>query len=217
MLELFEGSNVPDIGPVIGRISSSLLPEKCLSVYRRAREEYQRAASVALHCENVMGELEKEKEELSTPEAYALSEELIQAFQNATEALNFTGVVRQVEFKEVRALYEKHQQRFDEKKWYRHKMVFHLLTSLLYFERPKITERFMAIDEAQDISVIEYKLLRRILGPTCTFELYGDVSQSVYCYKGIKDWEDISFITGDHIHVLQENYRNTLQITKYCN
>lgn len=78
-------------------------------------------------------------------------------------------------------------------------------------------DTFLNIDEAQDISVTEYQLLRRILGNQCTFNLYGDINQSVYSYKGILDWNDLDHITGANIYVLNENYRNTLQITSFCN
>ena len=51
----------------------------------------------------------------------------------------------------------------------------------------------------------------------CVFNLYGDVNQLIYDYKGIEDWEEISFIKSNSVWVLNENYRNTIQITEYCN
>ena len=41
-------------------------------------------------------------------------------------------------------------------------------------------DTFLNIDEAQDISIAEYHLLRMVLGDKCVFNLYGDINQSVY-------------------------------------
>ena len=59
--------------------------------------------------------------------------------------------------------------------------------------------------------------MRTVLGEKCIFNLYGDINQSVYSYKGIFDWDEIADITGGNIYVLNENYRNTLEITEFCN
>ncbi len=100
---------------------------------------------------------------------------------------------------------------------YRHTLYLKLLYCSLYYSRLMATDHFLNIDEAQDISIVEYRLLRKILGERCVFNLYGDINQSVYCYKGISDWDEIEDITGRNIYVLNENYRNTLQITEFCN
>lgn len=101
---------------------------------------------------------------------------------------------------------------------YRHKVYLRLLTYFLYYRRLANTDSFLNIDEAQDISIAEYKLISSIAGENCVYNLYGDINQMVYSYKGIEDWDnDIPFITGEKIYYLNENYRNTVQITTYCN
>ena len=47
--------------------------------------------------------------------------------------------------------------------------------------------------------------------------MYGDVNQSIYEYKGISDWNEVSEIIPSNTYFLNENYRNTRQITEYCN
>ena len=47
--------------------------------------------------------------------------------------------------------------------------------------------------------------------------MYGDINQAVVPEKSISDWEELKEVIGDKIFVLNENYRNTLQITEYCN
>jgi DNA helicase IV len=87
----------------------------------------------------------------------------------------------------------------------------------LYYRDKKNPERHISIDEAQDIAVSEYRLLRGILGGNATFNLYGDVNQLVYAYKGISEWEALGEVISDQLFFLNENYRNTVQITEYCN
>ena len=75
----------------------------------------------------------------------------------------------------------------------------------------------MNIDEAQDFAPTELKLLKAALGNRVVFNLYGDVNQAIYEYKGIMDWSDLQELTSNSVYHLNENYRNTLEITDYCN
>lgn len=134
----------------------------------------------------------------------------------ALKQLQFNEISRNVMFRDLLAEYKAHNQKY-QKTNYRHKLYLKLLYCSLYFTSPINTDSFLNIDEAQDISIAEYHLLRMVLGDKCVFNLYGDINQSVYSYKGITDWEEISDITGGNIYVLNENYRNTLQITNFCN
>ena len=130
--------------------------------------------------------------------------------------LHFNEVSRSIMYRELFSAYKRHGQDY-QKSNYRHKIYIKLLFSALYFSRSATMDTFLNIDEAQDLSVAEYKLLRLILGDRCVFNLYGDINQLVYSYKGITDWDEISNITGSNVYVLNENYRNTLQITNFCN
>ena len=100
---------------------------------------------------------------------------------------------------------------------YRHKIYLKLLLFALYYPPLLNTDTFVNIDEAQDLAAAEYKLLKRVLGDRCVFNLYGDTKQNVYSYKGITNWNKLQDITGGRIYTLNENYRNTLQITNFCN
>ena len=117
----------------------------------------------------------------------------------------------------LRAVYEKHGCAYREKDLYRHKLYVALCMCALYYRDKKNPERHISIDEAQDIAVSEYRLLRGILGGNATFNLYGDVNQLVYAYKGISEWEALGEVISDQLFFLNENYRNTVQITEYCN
>ena len=109
------------------------------------------------------------------------------------------------------------QKRYKRPVNYRHRLYFNLLLSSLYYSVGQRFESFVCIDEAQDLAVTEYKLLRNILGKQCVFNLYGDFNQLVYRYKGVRNWVDISESISENVYFLNENYRNSTQITNYCN
>ncbi len=132
------------------------------------------------------------------------------------EKLKLSNFMNDIVIGGLRSIYKECGERYT-KNNYRHKLYLKLLFCSLYFSSKRIYDSFVNIDEAQDISISEYALLRKVLGPNCIFNLYGDVNQLVYSYKGISDWSLISEIVGDNVYVLNENYRNTLQITQYCN
>ena len=87
----------------------------------------------------------------------------------------------------------------------------------LYYGPASNTGYYISIDEAQDLAPAEFRLLRLVLGDRSVFNLYGDVNQSIYEYKGISDWNEVSEIIPSNTYFLNENYRNTRQITDYCN
>lgn len=86
--------------------------------------------------------------------------------------------------------------------------------------RPSRKEKIMfCIDEAQNISLTEYRLIQILNGENTIFNLYGDVYQNTYCNFGIKDWSSIGKTLKHEIEIFnfQENYRNTAEITDYTN
>ena len=130
--------------------------------------------------------------------------------------LRVSDISRNVLFKDLLAEYRSFSQPY-RKDNYRHKLYLRLLLCSFYYPVRSSGDTFVNIDEAQDIAVPEYGLLRRILGEKCVFNLYGDVNQLVYSYKGISDWDEVKEITGGNVYALNENYRNTIQITEFCN
>ena len=84
---------------------------------------------------------------------------------------------------------------------------------------------FIFIDESQDLSVSEIELINKFNlvkvknGKGETFQravmnLFGDVNQTITKH-GIIDWKDVKNISK--VYFLDENFRNTRQIVKYCN
>ncbi len=67
------------------------------------------------------------------------------------------------------------------------------------------------IDEGQDISANEYRLLR-FFNTDAAFNVYGDLAQNITGYRGLKDW---SAVGAEQRYELSQNYRNTNQIVEY--
>lgn len=78
----------------------------------------------------------------------------------------------------------------------------------------------VVIDEAQDFSVFQIAVLKRVL-KTNMFTLLGDLSQGIHAYRGIKRWEDLmdSVFDSDHTELLklEQSYRTTVEIMALAN
>ncbi len=76
----------------------------------------------------------------------------------------------------------------------------------------------ICIDEGQDLSVNEYRLIKKINGEKLIFNIYGDTNQLLKPGRGIHDWDVLkTVIENPHHFSLNENFRNTNQITQFCN
>ena len=140
----------------------------------------------------------------------------LEACETEIAKLKASEIYQQVIRKALLKAYSNHGEEYTRRN-YRHKLFLMLLFCSWYYKRLIHLDTYLNIDEAQDISIAEYTLLRDILGEECVFNLYGDINQSLYPEKSIMSWEDLQGIISDKVFVLNENYRNTLQITDYCN
>lgn len=100
---------------------------------------------------------------------------------------------------------------------YRHRLYLQAVLCLFYYGAPSVSGMCACIDEAQDLSPAEHALIRASLGIDPVVNLYGDVNQLIYPYKGLDDWARLGEDLPAARFELHENYRNTVQITDYCN
>ena len=213
--EVLNSSEMPDTQNTL-TLSAHKACAQILTTYEGQRLAVNRISRRLASFETTKADIEREKIQLSQSAYSKEDASYIAECTKILKKLQFSEVSRNVMFKDLLSRYSLHKQKY-QKTNYRHKIYLKLLYCSLYFARVTNTDTFLNIDEAQDISIAEYHLLRMVLGEKCVFNLYGDINQSVYSYKGIMDWEDISDITAGNIYVLNENYRNTLQITDFCN
>lgn len=136
--------------------------------------------------------------------------------KNLIDSLSINKIYNDFYLPIIHNVYQAHNEQYD-KTSYRHKLYLLLLLFYLYYGQTTLKHDFINIDEAQDISFAEYNLLKGILGDKCIFNLYGDVNQAIYSYRSIDDWEEIIKTFHGKFYLLNENYRNTEQITTYCN
>lgn len=214
-LDVLNFSEMPDTQNALTS-STHKICAQILTTYERQCLSVNRILSRLASFEATRAAIENEQAQLAQSAYGKEDAEYIADCAQALKKLQFNEITHNVMFKDLLNRYKLHKQKY-QKTNYRHKIYLKLLYSSLYFANITNPDTFLNIDEAQDISIAEYHLLRMVLGEKCVFNLYGDINQSVYSYKGIIDWEDISNITAGNIYVLNENYRNTLQITDFCN
>lgn len=105
------------------------------------------------------------------------------------------------------------------------KVEFEDLSALIYLKVKIVgTEEYdsyrqIAIDEAQDYGEFSFYALR-ILFRRATFSIFGDLAQSIYQYRGIRNWNEVLNTTfeGDcELKYLLKSYRTTTEIMNSAN
>ena len=79
--------------------------------------------------------------------------------------------------------------------------------------------RHVIIDEAQDLSVFQFAILKNVLVGS-SFTIFGDIAQSIYSYKGTQNWEEVkreAFNNEIQIEYLRKSYRTTVEIMECAN
>lgn len=99
--------------------------------------------------------------------------------------------------------------------YHRYQLYLYLLIYALFQGELQQPDRFLHIDEGQDIAPNEYKLIKMVNGNSVTMNIYGDNNQLINQGVGISDWGQLSEISSTVYH-LKENYRNTVEVTGYC-
>lgn len=105
------------------------------------------------------------------------------------------------------------------------KVEFEDLSALIYLKVKIVgTEEYdsyrqIAIDEAQDYGEFSFYALR-ILFRRATFSIFGDLAQSIYQYRGIKNWNEVlnaTFEDDCELKYLLKSYRTTTEIMNSAN
>ena len=187
-----------------------------IAAYTQALADFSRVARDCSAAKDARLRLEREVEKLSD---HALSEAESAALERGLAIVRQfdAAVLYQALEDRLKALYSTYGQPYSSAANYRHRIYLKLLLCALYYGTANNAGNYVSIDEAQDLAIAEFRLLKLVLGDKSVFNLYGDVNQSVYEYKGIADWKEVSEIIPSNTCFLNENYRNTLQITEYCN
>ena len=79
--------------------------------------------------------------------------------------------------------------------------------------------RHIIIDEAQDFSPVQLRVLRLIY-QTASFTILGDLAQGIYPWRGVRDWGSVNLAAFDGAAkqlYLQKGYRTTVEIVEAAN
>ena len=79
-------------------------------------------------------------------------------------------------------------------------------------------DSLLCFDEGQDISINEYRLIFDVNAQETIFNIYGDTNQLIKSnVRGLESWTPMINKLHSGYFDLNENYRNTNQITRFCN
>lgn len=101
---------------------------------------------------------------------------------------------------------------------YRFDLFLQLHFARRFFGKTVGSSTLICIDEGQDLTPCEYELIRDMNGDKAVFNVFGDTDQLLKTGRGISNWDQVDAVIGGSTrYQLLENYRNTNQITDYCN
>lgn len=78
----------------------------------------------------------------------------------------------------------------------------------------------IVIDEAQDLGEFQFYNFKEIVKPNMSMTILGDISQGIYSYKGINNWNKLNQIVFNNkasIEYLKESYRTSMEIMNEAN
>lgn len=103
-------------------------------------------------------------------------------------------------------------------KTYRYELYARVVFSELFWNKTVGEEELICIDEGQDVSYCEYeRIIAQNEKNQAYYNVYGDLNQRIKQGRGLEKWEHLKRKLLAHEFLLNENYRNTNQITQYCN
>ena len=100
---------------------------------------------------------------------------------------------------------------------HRYDLYISLWFCMKYFGRKVGDSKFICFDEGQDLAFNEYKLIYELNGKDVIYNIFGDTNQLLKLGRGISSWERLESTFFMKMFYLNENYRNTNQITRFCN
>jgi DNA helicase II / ATP-dependent DNA helicase PcrA len=86
---------------------------------------------------------------------------------------------------------------------------------LVYGLEDKLSVRHIIIDEAQDFSLFQLFILKKILNSS-SFTILGDLCQGIHSHRGIADWQEVKEVIFSDCEAslltLEQSYRTTIEI-----
>lgn len=168
----------------------------------------------------IVDELLKAQESLGTVAQNVYSEEVTKAITYLYQKVKEYSLLNtyQLVFNEaVAAFKEEKKIKTITGKYHRYDLYAELLFAKKYFKSVHGITQFMCVDEGQDLALNEYRLIAALNSNKVIFNIFGDTNQLMKPNRGISEWSELKQLYGAEEYVLNENYRNTNQITRFCN
>lgn len=93
-------------------------------------------------------------------------------------------------------------------------LLYLMIYSALHASNNLPDYNLICIDEAQDLNMADYELLRQLY-PRAALNIFGDINQLLHKESGLQNWRTETGIS--EIFELNSNYRNTPAIVDFCN
>lgn len=187
-----------------------------LAKYRRAKRSIFEQNAIK---EKLQQEIDKEQSELSAKGLILMQDEYKQVIELKNKyQKDITLKVFNVLFNRVIAdkLAELDMKRSD--KIYRYELYARVIFARMLWDKTVGEEELICVDEGQDVSFCEYEaIIEQNADNKAYYNVYGDLNQRIKQGRGLATWEQLKTKLIAHQYELNENYRNTNQITQYCN
>lgn len=142
---------------------------------------------------------------------------LISTLREKTSEYEGVGTFEKMFTAATAAFKEAHHINSNIGKNHRYDLYARLLFALKFYGNRASNISFMFVDEGQDLALNEYRLINTLNGGSLTINVFGDTNQLMKAGRGISDWADLTELFKAQQFTLNENYRNTNQITRFCN
>ena len=144
-------------------------------------------------------------------------QELIEQLANTLSEYSDIGTFRMIFDATVAPFKEKHNIKNIVGRYHRYDLYAQLIFSRKFYGGNVSHVKFMCIDEGQDLALNEYRLIYELNSYSVIFNIFGDINQLIKANRGINNWEVLKSALHAEQFTLNENYRNTNQITRFCN
>lgn len=182
-----------------------------------AKDEYSRFSN---ELSEVTDNIKAAYEEYHLIEAEQYSTEIkkmVQYLYEQLEQYSLLNIYQQIYDESVRVFKEENGVKNIIGKCHRYDLYIQLMFAMKYFNKRIGNMQFICVDEGQDLAVNEYRLLLELNQNNVVFNIFGDTNQLMKSGRGISDWNLLVSEFDAEQYVLNENYRNTNQITRFCN
>lgn len=190
----------------------SLQVDECIKILEQIADLFKNEIN------RVLESIQTLNNEVIDKESKILNENELSCMQKAQSILNRRGLFVLELFEKIRNKYR------DSNKDYSDYFIFGkqelVLLACIYYlhcNSLKNSESFLFVDEGQDYSLVEYNLLQMINGKNCILNIFGDINQCINKNSGITSWEELNNLLKSKYYILNENYRNSVEITDFTN